>query len=123
MLVYTVNKQTHAARPARLANGVPSSAFEVRGVTSFSGLIEMIDAALGAEPRLAGCVREQHGEVCVWARSDVAVMLSPSGSTGILVEFVNGGSVLHRKVFAASAMSVGRIATTSTEHLTGYARP
>jgi hypothetical protein len=88
---------------------------------TFAELRAEIDDRLAAEPRLQGSRRELEDERSVWTRYGEIVTIGPSGTTGILVEYRTDGRLVHRKIFAASPMSVGRIVITAAEHLTSYA--
>ncbi|HEV8020072.1 MAG TPA: hypothetical protein VGP41_02340 [Candidatus Lustribacter sp.] len=88
---------------------------------TFAELRAEIDDRLAAEPRLQGGRRELEGEKSVWTRHGEIVTIGPSGTTGILVEYRTDGRLVHRKIFAASPMSIERIVITSAEHLTSYA--
>ena len=88
---------------------------------TFAELRAAIDDRLAAETRLEGSRRELEGENSVWTRDREVVAISPSGTTGILVEYITNGRLVRSKIFAASPMSVERIVITSAEHLTRYA--
>ncbi len=88
---------------------------------TFPELRALVDEQLEAEPRLHGSVRELSGESCEWTRGREAVAISPSGSTGVLVELMSGDRLVRSKIFALSPMSISRIVTTVAEHLTAYA--
>ena len=87
---------------------------------TFSELRAMIDSRLEGDARLDGSRRELHDESCTWTLNNEGVALSAAGSTGILVEYLRGGSVVHQRIFAASPLSVDRIVNTAAEHLTAY---
>jgi hypothetical protein len=103
---------------ARLG-GVPSLATNLQRMT-FPELRAMIDSRLEAEPRLDGSVRELRGDDCVWTRNDEGVAIRAQGSTGILLEYLSRGRVVHQRVYAASPLSIERVVNTCAEHLTGY---
>jgi hypothetical protein len=88
---------------------------------TFSELRVTIDERLESEPRLHGSRRELHGESSVWTREKQVIVIGPSGSTGIRVEYISDGQPLRTKIFALSPMSVDRIVISSAEHLTCYA--
>lgn len=87
---------------------------------TFAELLATIDGRLEAEPRLAGARRESSDEHSTWVCNRESVSISPSGTTGILLEYQSDGRVLRNKIFALSPMSVDRIVTTTAEHLTNY---
>lgn len=87
---------------------------------TFAELRAAIDDRLAAEPRLQGSRREREGEKSVWTRDREIVAIGPSGTTGVIVEYITNGRVVRSKIFAASPMSVERIVITSAEHLTSY---
>jgi hypothetical protein len=87
---------------------------------TFPELRALIDTRIEAEPRLAGSVRELRDETCVWTRNGEAVAISSAGATGILLEYISHGHVVHSRIYAASPLSVNRIVTTCAEHLTAY---
>jgi hypothetical protein len=99
--------------------GVPSLAQNDTRMT-FPELRALIEARLEAEPRLDGSVRELRGDECVWTRNDEGVAIRPEGSTGIVLEYLSRGQIVHKRVYAASPLSVERVANTCAEHLTGY---
>ena len=88
---------------------------------TFSELRAMIDARLEGDPRLAGSRCEVSGEACTWSLNAESVSLSSSGSTGILVDYWSSDRIVHSRIFAASRLTVDRIANTAAEHLTAYA--
>jgi hypothetical protein len=88
---------------------------------TFPELRAMIDARLEADTRLEGSRCEMQGEASTWILNNESVALSAAGSTGILVEYLSNGRVVHSRIFAASPLSVERIGNSSAEHLTAYA--
>jgi len=88
---------------------------------TFPELRALIDEQIEAEPRLHGSRRELSGENCVWTLGRESIMISASGSTGVLVELMSGDRLVRSKIFALSPMMVARIVTTAAEHLTAYA--
>jgi hypothetical protein len=87
---------------------------------TFPELRALIDAQIEAEPRLTGSRRELQGESSVWTRDKQVIVISPSGSTGILVEYIRDGLLVREKTFAASPQIIERIVVSSAEHLTDY---
>jgi hypothetical protein len=88
---------------------------------NFPELRAAIDSRLALEPRLQGSRHELLGEQSAWTRDMQCATIVMEGSTGILVEYAVDGRIVHSRVFAMSAMSIERIATTIAEHLTAYA--
>jgi hypothetical protein len=88
---------------------------------TFPEIRASIDARIEAEPRLQGSHCELEGENSIWTLNRQVVTISPSGSTGILVEYISDERLVHSKIFAASPLSIERIVTTAAEHLTAYA--
>jgi hypothetical protein len=93
---------------------------EKRGRMTFADIRALIDASLASIPRLREGAHDVTGEASRWSLADQVVAIQPSGSTGILVEYLTNGRLAHKKVFAASPMSVDRIVHTAAEHLTAY---
>jgi hypothetical protein len=87
---------------------------------TYSEIRMLIDAALASIPRLQDCRREVRDEALLCSLDRQAVAISPSGPTGILVRYFTGESTVHARIFAASPLSVDRIAHTAAEHLTAY---
>jgi hypothetical protein len=87
----------------------------------FSDMLALIDKQLAKEERLRDYLSESDPESGVWSRGTNAAEVHPSTSTGILLQLATKGQVIHERIFAASEMSVSRIARAITEHLTGYA--
>jgi hypothetical protein len=85
---------------------------------TFEELRAAVDERLESEPRLRGIQHDPNAGL--WMLNQETVVLSPSGSTGILVEYLSRDRLVRTKIFAASPMSVERIVTTSAEHLTSY---
>jgi hypothetical protein len=56
----------------------------------------------------------------MWSRGTETAEVHPSTSTGVLLQLASKGRVIHERYFAASEVSVPRIARAITEHLTGY---
>jgi hypothetical protein len=87
---------------------------------TFPELRAMIDARLEADPRLEGSHNELLGDACTWYLNNESVMFTAAGSTGILVEYLSTGRIVHSRIFAMSPLSVDRIVNSSAEHLTAY---
>lgn len=87
----------------------------------FMEMLALIDKQLESEARLRDYISESDIETGVWSRGTEAAEVHPSTSTGILLRLMSKGLVIHQRIFAASEMSVQRIARAITEHLTGYA--
>lgn len=88
----------------------------------YADIRPLIDAKLEGDARIAGSSREDRHNESTWQLNEASVIIGASGSTGILVEYVRGGRVMHRKIFAASPQIVDRLVTTVIEHLTAYVR-
>jgi hypothetical protein len=87
----------------------------------FSDMLALIDKQLAKDDRLHDYESESGFESGVWSRGTNAAEIHPSTSTGVLLQLATKGQVIHERIFAASEMSVSRIARAITEHLTGYA--
>jgi hypothetical protein len=88
---------------------------------NFPSLFDLIDAELENNAQLAGSQRTEDADGRIWTRDSAGAKITPSGSTGITVALLMSDRVVHERIFAASPMSVPRIARTITEHLRGYA--
>lgn len=86
----------------------------------FTEIIALIDKQLANEERLRDYVSESDVDSGMWGRNGEAAEIEPSTSTGVLLRLTSKGQVVHQRIFAASEMSVSRIARAITEHLTGY---
>jgi hypothetical protein len=86
----------------------------------FVGILDLIDATLEADARLAGSERAEDADGRLWSRNRQIVRITRSGSTGILLSLRSGERTMHERVFAQSPQSVERIARVITEHLTEY---
>jgi hypothetical protein len=91
------------------------------GPMTFDGIRDLIAAQLESDPRLAGLESERNSEETGWRINRELVVISAAGSTGILVEYITNGRLVHKRTFAASPMIVERIVHTIAEHLTEYA--
>jgi len=56
----------------------------------------------------------------VWMLGNASAEIHPSTSTGLLLILRTEGRSIHERIFAASEISVRRMARAITEHLTGY---
>ena len=87
---------------------------------NFPSLFDLIDAELETNAQLAGSQRSQDADGRVWMKDTACAKITPSGTTGITVALLSADRLVHKRIFAASPMSVPRIVRTITEHLTGY---
>lgn len=87
----------------------------------FPSLFDQIDAELENNARLTGTERSYDAEGRVWTKDRAGAKITPSGSTGIAVALLSSDRIVHERIYAASPMSVPRIARMIIEHLTGYA--
>jgi hypothetical protein len=87
----------------------------------FLEMVALIDKQLQEMERLPDYVVESDVETGKWIRGTEVAEVHPSTSTGVLLQLWSRGQVIHQRIFAASIMSVNRIARAITEHLTGYA--
>lgn len=85
----------------------------------FDDLLALIHEQLESERRLNGAM-DADPDSGVWILGDAAAEIHPSTSTGMLLILRTEGRVIHERIFAASEISVGRMARAITEHLTGY---
>lgn len=85
----------------------------------FVDLLALIHKQLEGEGRLHTTM-EADAECGVWRLGDAAAEIYPSTSTGLLLVLLTNGRAIHERIFAASEVSVRRIARAITEHLTGY---
>lgn len=85
----------------------------------FADLLALIHKQLDDEDRLRNRL-DTDPEGAVWQVGDATAELHPSTSTGLLLILRTNGRVIHERIFAASEVSVPRIARAITEHLTGY---
>jgi hypothetical protein len=85
----------------------------------FADLLALIHKQLEDETRLQDRM-DADAEAGVWQVGDALAELHPSTSTGLLLILRSNGRAIHERIFAASEVSVNRIARTITEHLTGY---
>ena len=88
----------------------------------FAQMVALIDERLQHEERLQDYPIAADPHVGRWSCGKEAAELEPSTATGVLVRLHSDGRVLHQRVFACSEMTVGRIARSISEHLTGYVR-
>jgi hypothetical protein len=88
---------------------------------TFDDIRNLIAAQLESDPRLAGLESERNNEETAWKMKSELVVISSTGSTGILVEYITNGRLVHKRIFAASPMIVERVVHTIAEHLTEYA--
>jgi hypothetical protein len=86
----------------------------------YGEILDLIDAKLESESRLAGSERSSDAEQRTWTRNRQIVRIGRAGSTGIVVAALTDDRVVHERVFAMSPQSVERIARVVTEHLTEY---
>jgi hypothetical protein len=87
----------------------------------FMDMLALIDKQLAVDERLRDYESASDLESGIWSRGTNAAEVHPSTSTGILLRLATKGQVIHERIFAASEMSVPRIARAITEHLTEYA--
>ena len=85
----------------------------------FDDLLALIHEQLSGERRLHG-VMDADPDTGVWMLGNAAAEIHPSTSTGMLLILRTDGRPIHERIFAASEISVGRMARAITEHLTGY---
>lgn len=86
----------------------------------FPNLFDQIDAELERNERLAGTERSYDADGRVWTKDRAGAKIAPSGSTGIAVALFSADRMVHERIYAASPLSIPRIARMITEHLTGY---
>lgn len=86
----------------------------------FAQMLAEVEKRLSEERRLDDAKNARDETSAVWTRGSEEAALHPSTSTGVLLRLVSRGRVIHEKIFAASEISVARIARAITEHLTGY---
>ena len=87
----------------------------------FTDMVALIDKQLQGMNRLPDYTVETDVETGMWMRGTEAAEVHPSTSTGVLLQLSSRGQVIHQRIFAASEMSISKIARAITEHLTGYA--
>lgn len=85
----------------------------------FEDLLALIHEQLDGERRLHG-VMEADPDSGMWMLGDASAEIHPSTSTGLLLILRTEGRSIHERIFAASEVSVRRMARAITEHLTGY---
>jgi hypothetical protein len=88
----------------------------------FNKLFDLIDTQLQTNDHLAGSQHSEDAEGRMWTRNGASAKIAPSGTTGIAVSLMAGDRVVHQRIFAASDLSVARIARWVAEHLSGYVR-
>jgi hypothetical protein len=85
----------------------------------FGDMLALIDKQLEGEHVVCDLV-ESNAVAGVWHRGKESAEVHPSTSTGVLLLLLTNGRVVQERIFAASEISIPRIARTITEHLTGY---
>jgi hypothetical protein len=85
----------------------------------FDDLLALIHEQLAAERRLNGSM-DADPDSGIWMLGDASAEIHPSTSTGMLLILRTEGRTIHERIFAASEISVRRMARAITEHLTGY---
>lgn len=87
----------------------------------FTDMLARIDKQLESGNRLRDYVNESEPGSGSWSRGSEAAEIRPATSTGVLLRLASKGQVVRERTFAASEMSIPKIAGAITEHLTGYA--
>jgi hypothetical protein len=87
----------------------------------FSEILARIDKQLESGKRLRDYVNEVDAGNGVWTLGSEVAEVRPSTATGVLLRLASKGKVVVERTFAATEMSVPKIAGAITEHLTGYA--
>jgi hypothetical protein len=86
----------------------------------FADLLALIHKQLEGEARLHDMIQADTYNG-VWRLNDATAEVFPSTSTGLLLVLRTNDRTIHERIFAASEVSIERIARAITEHLTGYA--
>ena len=86
----------------------------------FSEMLTQVGKQLAEERRLHDAVNASTETSGMWLRGSEEAAIAPSSATGVMLRLASKGRVIHEKIFAASEISVPRIARAITEHLTGY---
>ena len=85
----------------------------------FDDLLALIHEQLAGERRLNGSM-DADPDSGIWMLGNASAEIHPSTSTGLLLILRTEGRSIHERIFAASEVSVRRMARAITEHLTGY---
>jgi hypothetical protein len=86
----------------------------------FSEMLTQISKQLSDGRSLTETTTASSELMGMWSRGSETAEIHPSTSTGVLLQLASKGRVVHERYFAASEVSVPRIARAITEHLTGY---
>ena len=85
----------------------------------FENLLALIHEQLEGERRLLSSM-DADPRSGIWILGNASAEIHPSTSTGLLLILRTDGRMIHERIFAASEVSVRRMARAITEHLTGY---